>query len=561
MQQGDESEDEGQQQQQLQQQAHQLTTSPAGGGVPGGGALCFNCGVQGHTSMECPHPRRQRPQQQQPPRTGTGANREPLGPPVQRRRADRFGEQLDEEEEIPAEEQRQASGPLRCLLGPARSLLIHHCAGARDLLNRPGKDSSWARQANTKLDQLRRTADRVEGYNNDWQAIIRSLNGEQLDAEREKYGRMAGGVPGRDGFIEILNQARQLEPELAQALDRWTDEQPAPPLQHSSPTALSYRPPRGAGGGDVYTPPPLERGPEPHYRRIKLPTLELGKFSGRREDWWSFWTKFIAAIDQNEELYPYQKLQYLMKALEGGSAEKMLAGLHITNENYEVAKELLVAEYGDERELVRDLHHRLSTVQPVKNPRQLSEFVWTVESLCAQLKALKAPTDHDYRLVDEIERKLNRSALAHVLKAKDAYLEETRGVWGMRQLRKTLREVVQREDLIRRCVGDREPAPEIKKPSRPVHRPTTTTRAFTVQPDLETDSGGEADAEPEGEPESVNCVQTATPAIPQAVSRAQGPSQAPFNTQVRLLQCRPLGKPVHSLLHSSPETTPTQRFE
>jgi hypothetical protein len=186
-----------------------------------------------------------------------------------------------------------------------------------------------------------------------------------------------------------------------------------------------------------------------------------------------------------------------MNAVEGGSAERILAGLHTTNENYEVAKELLLAEYGDERELVRDLHHQLSSVPPVKFPRQLPEFFWTVESLCSQLKALKAPTDHDYRLVDELERKLNRSALTQVLKEKDTYLEETRGVWGMRQFRKTLKDIVQREDLIRRCVGEREPTtPEIKKPVKPFHRPMHS-KAFTIQPGPETDSGEEADEEQE----------------------------------------------------------------
>jgi len=213
----------------------------------------------------------------------------------------------------------------------------------------------------------------------------------------------------------------------------------------------------------------------------------LGKFSGRREDWWAFWTHFLAAVDQLPDLHPYQKLQYLQQALKDGSAKSIIAGLHPTNYNYEIAKDLLIAYYGDEKELVRDLHHQLSQLKLVKTARQLPEFQMELESLCAQLKALKAPTDHDHRLVDEVKRKLNRSALTLVLKAKDTYLEETQGVWGMRQLRKALRDIVQREDLIRRCVEEREPAtPESRKPIKPFHR-TTTARAYTVQPGRETE--------------------------------------------------------------------------
>jgi len=74
--------------------------------------------------------------------------------------------------------------------------------------------------------------------------------------------------------------------------------------------------------------------------RVKLPKLELRKFSGDIHEFQEFWDSFSSAIHENTGLANVDKLKYLKGFLEG-QARSVISGLPVTDANYEVAINLI----------------------------------------------------------------------------------------------------------------------------------------------------------------------------------------------------------------------------
>ena len=73
---------------------------------------------------------------------------------------------------------------------------------------------------------------------------------------------------------------------------------------------------------------------------IRLPKLEIPSFSGEKLKWAEFWDSFEAAVHVNTSLLDVEKLNYLMSKLTG-EAKSSVSGIFLSNENYQVAVELL----------------------------------------------------------------------------------------------------------------------------------------------------------------------------------------------------------------------------
>lgn len=83
---------------------------------------------------------------------------------------------------------------------------------------------------------------------------------------------------------------------------------------------------------------------------VKLPRLELPKFSGDLTDWQSFWDRFEALVDQSD-LPVISKFSYLQSLLEG-EALSVIQGLALTTANYKVACDLLRERYGRPEKII-----------------------------------------------------------------------------------------------------------------------------------------------------------------------------------------------------------------
>ena len=88
-----------------------------------------------------------------------------------------------------------------------------------------------------------------------------------------------------------------------------------------------------------------------HKNRVKLPKIDLPKFSGRYTDWCTFWDIFNSTVHQNPTLSNVERFHYLAASLTS-SAASAIRGLRVTNENYAEAVDILKERFGDKNRIV-----------------------------------------------------------------------------------------------------------------------------------------------------------------------------------------------------------------
>ena len=93
---------------------------------------------------------------------------------------------------------------------------------------------------------------------------------------------------------------------------------------------IQLNPSRGGGGAGAYT---------------KQPKLQLRKFYGKAHKWTEFWDSFKASVDADQSLSLVLKLEYLKTQCEG-AAQQAIAGLELSDSNYEVAIDILKGCFG-----------------------------------------------------------------------------------------------------------------------------------------------------------------------------------------------------------------------
>ena len=104
--------------------------------------------------------------------------------------------------------------------------------------------------------------------------------------------------------------------------------------------------------------------------QIKLPKLVLKRFNGDITKWCSFWDTFEAAIHKNSKLATIDKFNYLNSLLEKTAAEA-IAGLAITNANYEEAITILKTRFGNKQMIVNKHMDDLINMAPVHSNHDL----------------------------------------------------------------------------------------------------------------------------------------------------------------------------------------------
>lgn len=86
-------------------------------------------------------------------------------------------------------------------------------------------------------------------------------------------------------------------------------------------------------------------------QNIKLPQIQLPKFSGSYDNWLEFRDTFDSLINGNTAITPIQKFHYLRAALEGGAAQ-VIRSLEFSAANYSVAWNTLLSRYNNDSLLV-----------------------------------------------------------------------------------------------------------------------------------------------------------------------------------------------------------------
>ena len=169
--------------------------------------------------------------------------------------------------------------------------------------------------------------------------------------------------------------------------------------------------------------------------RVRLPKLEVKKFSGNVHEWSEFWDSYTSAIHNNESLSDVDKFSYLRGLLEE-PAKSAIAGFSMTEANYSQAVELLRRRFGNKTIVQRAHINELMNVKPVFNPkdtRRLRNFVDIVETNYRGLEALKV-NEQTYAaiVVPSILNKLPEIVRLTITRGED-YME-----WTMANLVKAL---------------------------------------------------------------------------------------------------------------------------
>ena len=101
---------------------------------------------------------------------------------------------------------------------------------------------------------------------------------------------------------------------------------------------------------------------------IRLPKINLPTFNGELTQFNSFWQSFECAVHNNESISNIHKLNYLLNVLEG-NAHRAVAGLQLSEENYENAIEILKQRFGNKQQIISSHMQALLKLQGYPNEK------------------------------------------------------------------------------------------------------------------------------------------------------------------------------------------------
>ncbi|XP_011157578.2 uncharacterized protein LOC105194393 [Solenopsis invicta] len=119
---------------------------------------------------------------------------------------------------------------------------------------------------------------------------------------------------------------------------------------------------------------------------VKLPSIDSPKFDGNYERWIPFRDLFDSLIASNITLSPVQKLHYLRVSLTGEAA-KVINSIELTNDNYEVAWQLLKQRYENKKLIVQYLIQALFDL-PSINREFYSDLRLLADNISQHVQAL-----------------------------------------------------------------------------------------------------------------------------------------------------------------------------
>ncbi|XP_022836586.1 uncharacterized protein LOC111363955, partial [Spodoptera litura] len=130
-------------------------------------------------------------------------------------------------------------------------------------------------------------------------------------------------------------------------------------------------------------------------RLVKLPTIQLPKFSGSFDNWLEFRDTFSSLIHVNEDIDDINKFHYLRASLEG-SAAVVIQSMEFSSINYRVAWKLLCDRFDNKRLLIQNHVAALFDIEAVRKESSttLKRVIDTVNKNLRALETLGEPTKH-----------------------------------------------------------------------------------------------------------------------------------------------------------------------
>ena len=148
-------------------------------------------------------------------------------------------------------------------------------------------------------------------------AVKSQLNGK-LSTLQKVNNEVLGLIEDEDAYEDYQNKADDLEIEIEEVIiniDSIILKPETEPVIH--PLIPQVVPP-----------------PTPHQNHnIKLPRIDIKKFSGDVTEWQTFFDSFEVAVHSNDKLYSIKKMNYLLSYLTG-EALKTVQDLKLSEPNY-----------------------------------------------------------------------------------------------------------------------------------------------------------------------------------------------------------------------------------
>ena len=179
--------------------------------------------------------------------------------------------------------------------------------------------------------------------------------------------------------LELLTATDALDTEIAQA-EQFRESVRKPIIQANKLLSkLSMNPNAST----------LSVDPASEVCKVKLPKLEIPKFSGDLTKWTTFWESFEALV-HNSSLPTINKFTYLQSLLEG-EARSVIQGLALTAANYEVAIELLEERFGKKERIVFAHIQALLNVTIVPEKGTKTASLWKLQDeLLSHIRSLES---------------------------------------------------------------------------------------------------------------------------------------------------------------------------
>lgn len=143
---------------------------------------------------------------------------------------------------------------------------------------------------------------------------------------------------------------------------------------------------------------------------LKLPALEIPKFSGKFEEWTTFYDTFSTYVDQSS-IPKVNKMHYLKKSLTG-TAYKMIQNMPASDANYEIAWNLLCDRFHNKRAIVNSCLRMLMDQEPLSKPSsyKIRELIDTTNQAIQCIETVGVEVENwDPILVYIIQKKLDKS--------------------------------------------------------------------------------------------------------------------------------------------------------
>jgi hypothetical protein len=279
-----------------------------------------------------------------------------------------------------------------------------------------------------------------------WHELIRRMDKEDRDEEIDECKTFETDhkvSETRDALEDRINEYKDLETEL-QALTKVAEAkaqraQRAEMRQHRKDMNESI----AADNAESTT-------NKPALALYHLPTLEIKPFKGERRNWPFFKEAFKTATDSKTGTKA-EKLN-LLRTLLIGEPETLIAGMKLTDGNYDAAMKLLEDTYGENEAYIRTLHSELANLKKCFNLEDTRKFMLELERLAREMETagedIEGPSIYLH-----LEKKLNKNFLRNILQAKrEAFAKKEQ--WNTTKFRKCLIESVNQESAIKEVMEE-----------------------------------------------------------------------------------------------------------